>query len=80
MDIHSILDFYRNTTIAKDINTKYIIWNSSRTNIDGNLLERYISSKTDTTIAAPDSLIHYLDNPNHAMDVFDIAIVNTDRF
>jgi hypothetical protein len=76
-DIHTLLDSDMNTIIAGDLNAKNTIWNSSRTNAAGNLLERYISTRNDTTVIAPDSPTHYPDISHHTPDVLDIAIMKT---
>lgn len=74
-DIHMILDSKLEIIIADDLNAKITTWNSSRTNAAGSLLERYISTRINTTVISPDTPIHYPDNPAYAPDVLDIAIM-----
>jgi len=76
-DIDKILDSPLNTIIAGDLNAKHTTWNSRRTNTAGNKFERYLNTRTDITVAAPDSPTHYPDNPKHNPDVLDIAIMKT---
>jgi hypothetical protein len=74
-DIGKPLNSLISTVIAGDLNAKSTSWNSSRTNSSGDSLERYLDTRTDSTVTAPDSPTHYPDNSNHSPDVLDIAIL-----
>lgn len=66
-----------NTIIAGDLNAKNTLWNSKTTNPAGNESERYLDTRLDTTVAAPDTPPHYPNNPNHNPDILDIALLKT---
>lgn len=57
-NIDKILDSLMNTIIFGDFNIKHTIWNISRINPAGNKLERYLSTRTDISIAAPGTPIY----------------------
>lgn len=76
-DVNSILDSPLSSIIAGDLNAKYLLWNSSRTNYTGNSLEQYLALRNDTTIMALTTPTNYSDNPNHNVDVLDVAIMKS---
>lgn len=65
----------QSSVIAVDLNAKNTSWNSSRINLAGNSLERYLDTRIDSTVTVPDTLTHYPDNSNHIPDVLDKAIL-----
>jgi hypothetical protein len=78
-DLDALLDVSENVIIAGDLNAKHQSWHSRVNNTAGRLLSHYSNSRPDITIAAPTSPTHYPDNPRHAPDVLDIAIMKTGR-
>lgn len=78
-DLDALLGISENVIIAGDLNAKHQSWHSRVNNNAGRILSQYINSRYDITIAAPTSPTHYPDNPSHAPDVLDVAIMKTGR-
>lgn len=79
-DIRLLLDTPGNTIIAGDLNAKHNSWNSLTSNVAGNILDQYIQSRNDISIAAPTSPTHYPQNHLHRPDILDIAILKIGNF
>jgi len=76
-DIENLLDSHQNVIIAGDLNAKHRSWNSLKNNLAGKTLNKYISTRTDTSVATPTSPTRYLTDIRHSPDVLDIAIMKT---
>lgn len=61
-DLENLLDTRINVIIAGDLNAKHLAWSSRYKNPAGNAIIQLLSTRNDTTFAAPTSPTHYPDN------------------
>lgn len=76
-DIENLLDSQQNVIIAGDLNAKHRSWNSLKNNLAGKTLNKYLNTRTDTTVAAQTSPTRYPTDVRHSPDILDIAIMKT---
>jgi len=76
-DIENLLDSHPNVIIAGDLNAKHGAWNSRKNNQAGKILNEYLNTRIDTTVAAPSSPTRYPTAINQSPDILDIAIMKT---